>query len=257
MRQKKIPHNYTAPVLPYNTVPRPHSADFLEYESKNPVRDPASSNKHSSNASRQPPRPKSSLDINNYEHNGDSYYYSEASYAEKMRQSAHYLRSKTPGNSMANVKRSSVKSPDFVSQRKMSAPTFRVSDIASYEADLRMEREPIYGIRDQNKNMSAVSEFKIHDGTGLNSNWTLRNKSLSHIPLQDDVYNRSNSAMSDGSTASGFNKELVNENGDLFIRSASARLPSSDPMTSRDGERKVQQVFIFKKLMCDILIFFS
>lgn len=64
-------------------VPRPHSADFLEYEARNPEAtrmraEPA-----------RAPRPKSSLDINR---TPDNYYYSEASYAEKMRQSASYLQ---------------------------------------------------------------------------------------------------------------------------------------------------------------------
>lgn len=68
---------------PISSVARPHSADFLEYEARNPVTtrmkaEPA-----------QAPRPKSSLDINRAQ---DNVYYSEASYAEKMRQSALYLQ---------------------------------------------------------------------------------------------------------------------------------------------------------------------
>lgn len=68
---------------PAPSVARPHSADFLEYEARNPVTtrmkaEPA-----------QAPRPKSSLDINR---GLDNSYYSESSYAEKMRQSALYLQ---------------------------------------------------------------------------------------------------------------------------------------------------------------------
>lgn len=68
---------------PAPSVARPHSADFLEYEARNPVTtrmkaEPA-----------QAPRPKSSLDINRGQ---DNSYYSESSYAEKMRQSALYLQ---------------------------------------------------------------------------------------------------------------------------------------------------------------------
>lgn len=68
---------------PTPAVARPHSADFLEYEARNPVTtrmkaEPA-----------QAPRPKSSLDINRGQ---DNSYYSESSYAEKMRQSALYLQ---------------------------------------------------------------------------------------------------------------------------------------------------------------------
>lgn len=70
---------------PAPSVARPHSADFLEYEARNPVTtrmkaEPA-----------QAPRPKSSLDINR---SPDNSYYSESSYAEKMRQSALYLQTK-------------------------------------------------------------------------------------------------------------------------------------------------------------------
>jgi PH domain len=64
---------------------RPHSADFLEYEARNPV-----VSRRVSEFS-QVPRPKSSLDINR---TPDNAYYSESNYAEKMRQSALYLQQK-------------------------------------------------------------------------------------------------------------------------------------------------------------------
>ncbi|XP_058449352.1 uncharacterized protein LOC131429277 isoform X4 [Malaya genurostris] len=72
------------------TIPRPHSADFLDYEARHPIK--AKLKEEPTRA----PRPKSSLDINR---TPDNYYYSEASYAEKMRmQSASYLqRSKLAG----------------------------------------------------------------------------------------------------------------------------------------------------------------
>ncbi|XP_021693871.1 uncharacterized protein LOC5577636 isoform X8 [Aedes aegypti] len=67
-----------------STIPRPHSADFLDYEARNPIKA-----KQKDEPTRAP-RPKSSLDINR---TPDNYYYSEASYAEKMRmQSASYLQ---------------------------------------------------------------------------------------------------------------------------------------------------------------------
>lgn len=68
---------------PIQSVPRPHSADFLEYEARH--MDTA----HLNAETRRAPRPKSSLDINR---TPDNFYYSEASYAEKMRQSALYLQ---------------------------------------------------------------------------------------------------------------------------------------------------------------------
>lgn len=72
--------------------PRPRSADFLEYESKRHFRrfkDTFDSSGHF--VERIPSRPKSSLDINSAM---DNYYYSEASYAAKMRQSAQYLQNR-------------------------------------------------------------------------------------------------------------------------------------------------------------------
>ncbi|XP_053683471.1 uncharacterized protein LOC128733725 [Sabethes cyaneus] len=67
-----------------STIPRPHSADFLDYEARNPIK--AKLKEEPARA----PRPKSSLDINR---TPDNYYYSEASYAEKMRmQSVSYLQ---------------------------------------------------------------------------------------------------------------------------------------------------------------------
>lgn len=64
-----------------NVVPRPHSADFLEYEFKQRDNDIPP-------VKFQQPRPKSSLDITS----SDNYYYSKESYAEKMRKSSLYLQ---------------------------------------------------------------------------------------------------------------------------------------------------------------------
>jgi hypothetical protein len=88
------PHHAAMRTKPSLSVARPHSADFLEYEARNPVTtrmkaEPA-----------QAPRPKSSLDINRSQ---DNVYYSESSYAEKMRQSALYLQ-KNNSYTMPNTK---------------------------------------------------------------------------------------------------------------------------------------------------------
>lgn len=76
--------------------PRPRSADFLEYESKKQMRKMAAL--HSAQDQFKTPRPmtrpKSSLDINS---SMDNYYYSEASYAAKMRQSAMYIQNRSLG----------------------------------------------------------------------------------------------------------------------------------------------------------------
>lgn len=65
----------------FQKLPRPHSVDFLDYENKFPLAsDTEILFEH---------RPKSSLDIN---FASDNYFYSEANYAEKMRQSVNYLQ---------------------------------------------------------------------------------------------------------------------------------------------------------------------
>lgn len=82
----------TAAKKPYQQKkqpPRPRSADFLEYESKRHFRRFKDFDNTGHFAERLPSRPKSSLDINSAM---DNYYYSEASYAAKMRQSAQYLQ---------------------------------------------------------------------------------------------------------------------------------------------------------------------
>lgn len=70
---------------------RPHSADFLEYESKRHFRRFKDFSLSGAYTERLPYRPKSSLDINS---STDNHYYSEASYAAKMRQSALYLQNR-------------------------------------------------------------------------------------------------------------------------------------------------------------------
>lgn len=77
---------------PKKMPPRPRSADFLEYESKRHFRRFKDFDNSGYFAEqRMPSRPKSSLDINSAM---DNYYYSEASYAAKMRQSAQYLQNR-------------------------------------------------------------------------------------------------------------------------------------------------------------------
>ncbi|XP_070520432.1 uncharacterized protein [Cardiocondyla obscurior] len=72
--------------------PRPHSADFLEYEAaRRPQQQPALCEKPP-DQQRRPQRPKSSLDIvNPSDTTNDGYFYSEERYAAQMRQSAVFL----------------------------------------------------------------------------------------------------------------------------------------------------------------------
>ncbi|XP_050458897.1 uncharacterized protein LOC126855359 isoform X3 [Cataglyphis hispanica] len=72
--------------------PRPHSADFLEYEAaRRPQQQPAQCERPP-DQQRRPQRPKSSLDIvNPSDATNDGYFYSEERYAAQMRQSSVYL----------------------------------------------------------------------------------------------------------------------------------------------------------------------
>ncbi|XP_052859647.1 uncharacterized protein LOC128266898 [Anopheles cruzii] len=94
-QQQHSVHMRSRPVPP--SIPRPHSADFLDYEARHPLNHGTGRN-HANDEQPNPhrtPRPKSSLDINR---TPDHYYYSEASYAEKMRlQSASYLQRANKG----------------------------------------------------------------------------------------------------------------------------------------------------------------
>ncbi|XP_029045417.2 uncharacterized protein LOC114877236 isoform X4 [Osmia bicornis bicornis] len=73
--------------------PRPHSADFLEYEAnRKPQQQLPPQCEESLNQQRRPQRPKSSLDIvTPSDAANDGYFYSEERYAAQMRQSAVYL----------------------------------------------------------------------------------------------------------------------------------------------------------------------
>ncbi|CAK9809510.1 Pleckstrin homology domain-containing family A member 7 [Anthophora quadrimaculata] len=73
--------------------PRPHSADFLEYEAtRKPQQQMPLQCEDPLNQQRRPQRPKSSLDIvTPSDAVNDGYFYSEERYAAQMRQSAVYL----------------------------------------------------------------------------------------------------------------------------------------------------------------------
>lgn len=77
--------------------PRPHSADFLEYDARRAYQSPTPLSSDSGNQMHynqrncEPRRPKSSLDIVHVEIGLDGTHWSEESYARKMRQSASYV----------------------------------------------------------------------------------------------------------------------------------------------------------------------
>lgn len=222
LRRKKMQASGIQPPMP-----RPHSADFLEYESKNEILNKTVPARNVSEVPRQPQRPKSSLDINSSYDPSSDRYYSEESYAEKMRQSAHYLQHK--GNlGQKTMDIPLAKYASGLAQKQLSSAYTHITN-NNFETELA------------NRNRDNISyNSKYADIESLNSNWTLREKGNENQKEYTSV-NRSGSVMSDGSNA-GFAKDLsrYDPNSDGFIRSASARLPSTS--ADKEGEKKVQQV---------------
>ncbi|CAK1545581.1 unnamed protein product [Leptosia nina] len=218
LRRKKMQASGIQPPMP-----RPHSADFLEYESKNESLNKTMPARTNSELHRHPQRPKSSLDINSYYDPSSDTYYSEERYAEKMRQSAQYLQQQGMGTSK-NIHIPLAKYASGLVEKQLHSP---------YAHSVNNNYETEFGVKHNRDNVSYTSKYS--DLEGLNSNWMLKEKDLEN---QKDYLNRSGSVMSDGSNVS-FMKEVskLDVNADGFIRSASARLPS----TERDGEKKVQQ----------------
>lgn len=109
--------------------PRPHSADFLEYDTKRayqsltPQSSESGAQLYYQRKPCQPCRPKSSLDIVQGEGNVDGIHWSEESYALKMRQSASYVSPQfhNPSNS-SRATTPSVKHMPVVSHMYYSGP---------------------------------------------------------------------------------------------------------------------------------------
>lgn len=213
-------------------MPRPHSADFLEYETKNEMLNKTMPSRNMCEAPRQPQRPKSSLDINSYYDPSSDRYYSEESYAEKMRQSAQYLQQ---GLGPRNIQIPLAKYASGLAEKQLHSPYSQTTN-NNYETEFGTNRT-------NRDNISYNSKFG--DLEVLHSNWTLKEKGPES---KKDYLNRSGSVISDGSNASAFLKESsrMDPATEVFMRSASARLPST--VTEKDGEKKVQQVRLFTPL---------
>lgn len=172
---------------------RPHSADFLEYE----ARSEATSIKPDTGRA---PRPKSSLDINRA---SDNYYYSEASYAEKMRQSALYLQ-KPHTQQQSSIPSST------------SGGVYRNSDLNPYTGGMNT--------------ISYDSQYERTKRIEMLNDGLHQNGALS-VPRSNIKDYRNNS-----------NNIINNQQNEQFLRSASARLPRKDDENAlKDGERKREE----------------
>ncbi|XP_068619852.1 putative uncharacterized protein DDB_G0282133 isoform X2 [Battus philenor] len=132
LRRKKMQASGIQPPMP-----RPHSADFLEYESKNEELNRTASSRSTCDPSRQPQRPKSSLDINSYYDPSSDRYYSEESYAEKMRQSAQYLQQQAAGP--RNIQVPLAKYASGLAEKQLNSAYSQISN-NNYESGLGMNR---------------------------------------------------------------------------------------------------------------------
>uniref|UniRef100_A0A182M4T4 PH domain-containing protein n=1 Tax=Anopheles culicifacies TaxID=139723 RepID=A0A182M4T4_9DIPT len=206
MRARPIPPN----------IPRPHSADFLDYEARHPLNQTVSGVTDEPSPVHRTPRPKSSLDINR---TPDHYYYSEASYAEKMRlQSASYLQ--RAHNSAAGG-----------ASRKQQ----RSDELQGLFASGTMPREGLYRsgsgklIPSQQQQHPADTDYPLGSQSMPRPSATDRAGTAGVRPTVSSLKKQS----------SGTSQQQQQEQ---FARSASARLPRKEEDSSlRDGERKREE----------------
>lgn len=203
-----------------STIPRPYSADFLEYE--------VNHKQNNQSVNKQQPRPKSSLDINRA--SNDNYFYSQERYAEKMRESAQYLPKMPRSPHVVQVqKRNNVVDLTFPLMRSNTQP-LNFENVSMEYA--RKEMQPV-------RSRSVLSEGSL-------------SKELDN-DLRLSLHN------GDGSSRDNFN-ENIKRDCDPFTRSASARLaqniahdghyPTDPRAVIREGERKVKILFIVNKVCC-------
>lgn len=213
-------------------VPRPHSADFLEYESKNDMLNKTMPSRANNSPPKQPQRPKSSLDINSCYDPSSDRYYSEESYAEKMRQSAQYLHQQQKGLGPKNIQIPLAKYASGLAEKQLHS---------AYQQSLNNNYETEFAANRTNRDKANYAS-KYNDLEAINSNWTLKEKALES---QKEYLDRSGSVMSNGSNLSGYTKEIsrFDPTSEGFSRSLSARLPSTT--AEKEGEKKVQQASLY------------
>ncbi|XP_066589573.1 uncharacterized protein [Prorops nasuta] len=261
--------------------PRPHSADFLEYEAtRKPEQYTTTVNDTVSNQQRRPQRPKSSLDIvNPSDAANDGYFYSEERYAVQMRQSAAYLHA-TPQHHQQQRNQSLSRA---TTPSKTTPP--RERDI---DSRLSHQVDPIRRSTREHIHQQHMVPTPLQRHTEMSSNEAKMRRSLRERPYESSSREML-SHMDNGTVPRRIPREMeITYSGgrpsghvthlpygaqtchtphggvrrwneqQQFARSASARLPRTrhpaalDPdeddyterssgQDSRDGERKLQQ----------------
>lgn len=203
---------------PTASIPRPHSADFLEYEVA----------RHTENnvITRQQPRPKSSLDINRNTLN-DNYFYSEECYAQNMRKSSQYLP-KMPQYVHDYSSRQSRRQPENTyplmrsNTQPMRLENLQISD------NIRKEPQPV-------RSRSVLSEGSLSKELELDVRSSPQNCSA-------------RASVSPAAMYCQYNQDVRRREIEQFTRSASARLthyspsvhtPDGGKAIGREGEKKV------------------
>ncbi|KRT79555.1 Pleckstrin homology domain containing protein [Oryctes borbonicus] len=206
-----------------SNIPRPHSADFLEYE--------VNHRQNNSCIANRQPRPKSSLDINRNASN-DNYFYTEERYAEKMRKSTQYLP----------------KMPQKYPQQQQQTPKSQPPDLDKTFPLMKSSTQPINFV-------STPIEYQRTEPQPTRSRSVLSEGSLSkelEVDLRSSPHGRYESPWP------GSPQELTcgyvlddprRRESEQFIRSASARLSQSgqnerisiDGRMSREGEKKREE----------------
>ncbi|XP_015600576.1 uncharacterized protein LOC107270247 isoform X5 [Cephus cinctus] len=261
--------------------PRPHSADFLEYEAtrrpqQQTLQQPGANHP---NQQRRPQRPKSSLDIVNPSEvpASDGYFYSEERYAAQMRQSAVYIhqtpqhhqqqrnqslsRATTPSKSSSNRERDHDPNENSCNiprhhQRELhqqhiisSQPLQRHTEISNEPLLRRSLRERSYE--------PSARELLVHGEAGTVPRRISHEYETSNGPHSKILALGNQGTHLPHMSPSG-HAATRRWSEQQFARSASARLPRtrhpaamdredddcterSSGQDSRDGERKIQQ----------------
>ncbi|XP_068152149.1 uncharacterized protein kmr isoform X4 [Drosophila tropicalis] len=237
-------------------IVRPHSADFLEYEARAEAAAAAAAaaaahnNKHENGRA---PRPKSSLDINR---TPDSFYYSEASYADKMRKSALYLQSGAQPQQAGNYR---------TAGGEIASGVHTIGYENPYERAYKRQ-ELLAEAQAQGSAASSMPRMSRSASQGIASG---RSASMhGHMPHEVEDLPPLNVHPGSIFPPSMSTQEIISKN-EQFLRSASARLPkrngglddgysasnsattsptsgapvsaSASPQHAQDGERKREE----------------
>ncbi|XP_014612898.1 PREDICTED: uncharacterized protein LOC106791629 isoform X2 [Polistes canadensis] len=214
--------------------PRPHSADFLEYEAtRRPQQQNPVQNESSSSQQKRPQRPKSSLDIMNpTDATNDGYYYSEERYAAQMRQSAVYLH-QTPQHHQQQRNQS---------LSRATAPSKLPSVHDRNNGDIRMATLPDSScstLRRLQREHAHQHQHNISTQTLQRHNELSNNDAKLRRSLREKVYESCsrNSMTREYESSTNWNKSVCHSNyGLTMIQSAHSGGP-----TKRWAEQQQQQ----------------